>query len=133
MSRVLTDSLTHAYAKREKKTIIDVSSNGPFYFTSQNPLDITSNVHFRNQVPYVYAFVGHGFSGSYHRTLHTIPTLFELSPLVASEPVQGFHLRGCLSLLSIPNTSIFFSCYATVRLYWTSSKVPSPPLIHQIW
>ena len=29
---------------------------------------------------------------------------------------QVFHLRGCLSLLKLPNTRVLISCYATVRL-----------------
>ena len=132
MSQVLTDSLTHAYAKCEKK-----KPSSMFHpmsiFILQVKTHITFNVHLRNQVPCVYAFLGHGFLGSQHKTPQAFLTPFGLSLSVTFEPVRGFHLRGCLSLLAVPNTSIFFSYYATLRLYWTSSKVPSPPLIHQIW
>ena len=90
ITRVLTDSLTHANAKCEK-TVIGVSPNDSFLQTKiflflklkthwkilQCPL-ISSN-------PCVYTFVGHGFSSSHHRMPYVFSTF--LWSFIASDHV----------------------------------------------
>ena len=131
MSGVLTNSLTHAYAKCENSSLVFnpmtiFSKTKSFCFINQNPLDIPPM-----SIACVYAFVGHRFSVSHRSSSHVFQHFYGLSltGIMYNGNYRFFHSKGYLSLLVIPNTHIFFTCHETVRLRWTWSKVSSSPPI----
>ena len=72
-------------------------------------------------------FPGSKFLGS-HRRLRTPSTTFWTFIVGVSKPVQGFHLREYLTLLTITRHKFFFPCHETMQLCWTSSNVLSSPI-----
>ena len=110
MSRVLTDSLTYAYAKCE--TVIYVPSMTIFkkqklFFYESKSIGQTPIFTYFYQVPCV--FVGSEFPGS-HRRLRTPSYTFENFHRwihMSNQEYHIFHPRGYLSLLTIPDTRIF--------------------------
>ena len=111
MSRVLTDSLTHAYAKCENRHLCSIndhfSKTKAFCFINQNPLG-----NLRYQLVFTkfrVFFVGSEFPGSHHRlrTPSDTFTNFHRWIHMSNREYRVFHPRGYLSLLAIPNTGIF--------------------------
>ena len=110
MSEVLTNSLTHAYAKCENCHLCSIndhfSKTKAFCFISQNPLDKLrySLVFTKSRVFLFSEFLGshrrlrkpsNNFTNCYH-WIH-----------MSNQEYRVFHMKGYLSLLAIPNTRIF--------------------------
>ena len=107
MSRVLIDSLTHAYAKCENCHLSSINDN----FSKTKAFCFTIKIHWTNsdyQVPCV--FMGSEFLGSHHRLRKLFNTITNFHRLIhmSNQQYRVFHPKGYLSLLAIPNTSIFF-------------------------
>ena len=110
MSRVLTDSLTHAYAKCENRHLCSIndhfSKTKAFCFINQNPL---------NKLQYLFVFTKsrvffwvanfRGLTANF-ACLLTLSRTFIVG-YMSNKEYQVFHPRGYLSLLVIPNTRIF--------------------------
>ena len=112
MFRVLTNSLTHAYAKFEKRHLCSIndhfSKTKAFCFISQNPLDkLRYSLFFFYQV--LCVFVGSEFPGSHCRLCMPFDTFTNFHHWIHmfNQEYRVFHRRGYLSLLTIPNTRIF--------------------------
>ena len=117
MSRVLTDSLTYAYAKCENQIII-MFHQWPFFFQNKRFLfhKLKSIGRFPistfiSQVPCVYAFVGHRFQVyTVGRAFQTFFYGLSLPVIMSNLNTGSFTLRGGggdLPQLAIPNTHIF--------------------------
>ena len=111
MSRVLTESLTHAYAECENHHLCSIndhfSKTKAFCFINQKSIGQTPIFTCFYQVPCV--FVGSEFPGS-HRKLSTFSDTFVNFHRwihMSNQEYWVFHQRGYLSLLAIPNTRIF--------------------------
>ena len=64
--QVLTDSLTHAYAKCENRHLCFIND----HFSKTKTFCFITKTHFIYQIPCFYTFVGQGFRVSYRRTPH---------------------------------------------------------------
>ena len=108
MSRVLTNSLTHAHAKCENRHLCSIndhfSKTKVFFFYKSKSIGQTPISTCFYQVPCV--FVGSEFSGSHHRlrTPSNTFTNFHRWIHMSNQEHRVFHPRGYLSLLAIPNT-----------------------------
>ena len=111
ISRVLIDSLTHAYAKCENRHLCSINDhffqNKSFFFYKSKSIGQTPIFTCFYQVSCV--FVGSEFPRS-HRWLRTpFDTFANFHRWIhmSNQEYQVFHPRGYLSLLAIANTRIF--------------------------
>ena len=134
MSRVLTYSLTHAYAKCENRHLCSInyhfSKTKSFCFINQNPLDKLRYSLVFYQVSCV--FVGSEFSGSHRRLCMPSDTFanFHLWIHMYNQEYRVFHPRGYLSLLAIPKTRIFHFHFLLCNRethFGRCPILPSPP------
>ena len=111
MSRVLTDSLTHAYAKCENRHLCSINDhffqNKIFLFYKSKSIEQTPIFTSFYQVPCV--FVCSKNPGSHRRLRMPSDTFANFHHWIhmSNQEYRVFHLRGYLSLLAIPNTHIF--------------------------
>ena len=111
MSRVLTNSLTHAYAKCENFHLCSIndhfSKTKAFLFYKSKSIVQTPIFTCFYQVPCV--FVGSVFSGSYRKLRTPFDTFANFHRWIhmSNQEYQVFHPMGYLSLLAILNTYIF--------------------------
>ena len=134
MSRVLTDSLTHAYAKCENRHLCSINDhffqNKSFLFYKSKSIGQSPISTCFYQVPCV--FVGSEFLGSHRRLRMPSNTFanFRRWIYMFNQEYRVFHLRGYLSLLAIPNTCIFhflfLSCNRETH-FGLCPILPSPP------
>ena len=101
---VLTDSLTHAYAKCENHHLYSIndhfSKTKAFCFINQNPLD---------KLRYLLVFTKSRVFWSHRRLRMPSDTFSNFLRWIhmSNQEHRVFHPRGYLSLLAIPNTCTF--------------------------
>ena len=112
MSRVLTDSLTHAYVKCENCHLCSINDNFSktkvFCFINQNSLDkLRYLLVFTKPRVFLWVVNFRGLTTDFAR----LPTLFLtlIAGYICLTNNNGFfHPSGYLSLLTIPSTCIFY-------------------------
>ena len=121
MSRVLTDSLTHAYANCENRHLCSTndhfSKTKSFCFINQNQLD-------KLRYSFVFTkscvFMVSEFPGSLHRLRTSFNTFANFHHWIhmSNQEYRVFHPRGISPYLLHPTHVFFISFffYATVRL-----------------
>ena len=107
MSRVLIDSLTHAYAKCENCINDHFSKTKAFCFINQNPLDkLRYSLVFIKSSVFLWIANFRGLTTGF-ACLSTLSRTFIAIYICITKNIRFFHPRGYLSLLAIPNTRIF--------------------------
>ena len=129
MSRVLTDSFTHVYAKCENRHLCSINDNffkiKAFCFISQNPLDkLRYSLVFTKFRVFLWVANFQGLTvgfaclltlSNFHHWIH-----------MSNQEYRVFHSSGYLSLVGIPNTRIFLLC--DCETYFGRCLIsPSPP------
>ena len=122
MSRVLTDSLTHAYAKCENCHLCSIndhfSKTKVFYFISQNPLDkLRYSLVFTKLCVFLWVMNFRGLTTGFAR----FPTLLRtfIARYICLTKNTGFFTQGGIYPYLLCPTHVFFISfffYVTVRL-----------------
>ena len=132
MSRVLTDSLTHVYAKCENRHLFSIndhfSKTKAFCFINQNPLDKLrySLVFTKSRV---FLWVANLDPRMLRTPFDTFANFHHWIHMFNQE-YWVFHPRGYLSILAIPNTRIFHFLFLLCNRethFGRCPILPSPP------
>ena len=134
MSQVLTDSLTHAYAKCENCHLCSINDhffkNKSFLFYKSKSIGQTPIFTCFYQVPCV--FLGSEFMGSHRRLRMPSDTFVNFHRWIhmSNQEYHVFHPREYLSLLVVPNTRIFYFLFLLCDRethFGRCPILPSPP------
>ena len=123
MSRVLIDSLTHAYAKCENRHLCSIndrfSKTKAFCFISQNPLDkLRYSLIFTKSFVFLWVAIFRGLIAGFAR-LPTFSRTFIAGYICLTKNTGFFFTRGGIYPFLLYPTHIFFISfffYAIVRL-----------------
>ena len=122
MSRVLTDSLTHAYVKCENRHLSSIndhfSKTKAFCFINQNPLDkLRYSLVFTKSRAFLWVANFRGLTVGFAR----LSTLSNIAGYICLTKNTGFFTRWGMYPFFLYPTHVFFISfffYATMRLIW---------------
>ena len=128
MSRVLTDSLTHAYAKCENHHLCSIndhfSKTKAFYFINQNPLDkLRYSLVFTKSHVFLWLENFQGFTAGFARLL-TLSRTFIAGYICLTKNTRFFTRGGFYPCLLYPTHVFFISFFFYANMILILDVVP---------